>query len=519
MNLAANLENSARLFPRKHAVREGSIGLTYKEFNDQVNRVATGLMKLGAKPRDLIGLCAPNSLNWLVFYFGVLKTGATAVTYPHALTSTDLDTVLRHSKPRIIFTTPDRVPQLERMKDLEMAETIIGAKDCPLSLHDLAETGSRSFAAVQMERDDIAALLYTGGTTGIPKGVMLTHEGMNFSSHAVAYCEHSSPDDFALCFQPFNHVFGQVHIVNSTIYSGGCLELLPDADLDRVLALTESGRVTKFFSVPTVYVRLLGIPGLRKKLGRVKYCFSAAASMPREVVNQWKECTGINIAESLGMTEAMPISFNHYHPGQHVAGSVGQPVSGVEVQIRHVSGSILAWGEEGEICVRGRNVMKGYLDNPAATRDAFWQGGWLRTGDIGRLDENGFLYIVDRLKDLIITGGENVYPREVEEAIYSIPQVEECAVVGMPDKEWGERVVTFVKLRSGKEITPEQMKAILKKRLAPFKVPKEYIVIDRLPKSPAGKLLKRELKKHYAENEQHPRGCGPTGTFSNRGES
>jgi long-chain acyl-CoA synthetase len=500
MNLATNLENSAFLFPNKPAVREDSICLSYKEFNAQVNRIATGLIKLGVKPRDLVGLCAPNSLNWLIFYFGILKTGATAVTLPNSLMSTDLAAILGNAKPRIIFTTPDRVPTLEQLKGREdMPKTIISEKDCPLTLATLAETGSSSFSAVQMERDDTAAILYTGGTTGLPKGVMLTHEGMNFSSHAVAYCERSSPEDFALCFQPFNHVFGQVHVVNSTIYSGGCLELLPTADLDRILALTEAGRVTKFFSVPTVYVRLLGIPDLKKKLGKVKYCFSAAASMPREVVNQWKDRTGINISESLGMTEAMPISFNHYYPEHHMVGSVGQPISGVEIQIRSEAGSKLESGDRGEICVRGRNVMKGYLNNPEATKEAFWEGGWLRTGDIGKFDENGYLYIVDRLKELIITGGENVYPREVEEAIYTIPQVEECAVVGMPDQEWGERVVTFVKLRPGHQIRPDEMKAILKQKIAAFKVPKEYVIVDSLPKSPAGKLLKRQLKEQYTE--------------------
>ncbi|MBN2402443.1 MAG: acyl--CoA ligase [Spirochaetes bacterium] len=501
MNLAKNLENSARFFPNKPAIRDGSIELTYAELNNRANQVATGLIKMDVKPSELVGLCAPNSADWIIFYFGVLKTGASIITLANTITPNELANLLTHAKPRILFTTPNRVKDLEYLKAPNMLEKIICSKDCDLSLDDLMKTGSGTFDAIERERDDIAAILYTGGTTGNPKGVMLTHEGMIFSSQAIAVCEHSTPNDFALCFQPFNHVFGQIHIMNATIFSAGCLELLPSADLDQILKLTEAGRVTKFFSVPTVYVRMLEIPDLKKKLGKVNYCFSAAASMAREIVKQWKEITGITIAESLGMTECMPISFNHYYPEQHVVGSVGQPVCGVEVQIRHTSGQKQETGKEGEICVRGRNVMKEYLNNPEATKETFWEGGWLRTGDIGYLDENGFLYIVDRLKELIITGGENVFPREVEEALYTIPEVGECSVIGLPDKEWGERVAAFIRPKPGQTVAPDKVKAYLKTKLAPFKVPKEYVVVDELPKSPNGKILKREIKKQYLEKK------------------
>jgi long-chain acyl-CoA synthetase len=308
--------------------------------------------------------------------------------------------------------------------------------------------------------------------------------------------------DVCLCFMPFNHVFGQIHIMNSTIFSAGCLELLPSFDLNRITELTESGRITKFYSVPTVYIRLLAISDLKRRLGKVRYCFSAGASMAMEIVKQWKECTGITISESYGQTEAMPITYNHYYPERHVVGSVGHPIHGVEVQIRDMSGNPLPDGEDGEICVRGPNTMKGYLNNREATKSAFWGREWLRTGDIGRFDAQGYLYIVDRLKELIITGGENVYPREVEEAIYAKPEVEECAVVGVPDKEWGERVVAFLTEKPGKQIVPEEMKGFLRARLASFKVPKEYIVKSEFPKSAAGKILKRDLRKAYIEGER-----------------
>jgi long-chain acyl-CoA synthetase len=290
--------------------------------------------------------------------------------------------------------------------------------------------------------------------------------------------------------------------MNSTVFSGGCLELLPSFDMDRVLEVLKTGRITKFFAVPTVYIRLLGLSDLKETLGPLRYCFSAGAAIAMEIVKQWKERTGITISESFGQTEAMPITFNHYYPERHVVGSVGQPVHMVEVQIRDISGNILAQGKEGEICVRGPNVMKGYLDNPEGTQAAFWEGTWLRTGDIGVCDPQGYVAIVDRLKDLIITGGENVFPREVEEALYTIPEVEECAVIGLPDREWGERVAAFIIPKPEKTLSVDQVKAYLKTRLSPFKVPKEYIITKDLPKSQAGKVLKREVKREYMEKKK-----------------
>mgnify|MGYP000945756572 CR=1 FL=1 len=401
-------------------------------------------------------------------------------------------------KWNIIFASDNKLKDLKKLKDDGVVEKII-CTDGDIDLNHLIENGADSFKAIDRDRTDVAAILYTGGTTGVPKGVMLKHESILFSSYSIAYYERSTQKDVALCFLPFNHVFGQIHIMNSTIMTAGCLELLPSFDMERVLKILEEGKLTKFFAVPTVYIRLLGIPDLKNKIGPLRYCFSAAASMAKETVRQWKETTGITISESYGMTEAMPIMFNHYYPERHVVGSVGHPVHGVEVQIRDTSGNILEYGHEGEICVKGPNVMKGYLNNPQGTKDAFWEGGWVRSGDIGIFNEEGYLFIVDRLKDLIITGGENVFPREVEEAIYQMPKVEECAVIGLPDKEWGERVVACIVPKQGQKFTAEEMKSFLKSRLSPFKVPKEYIEFKEFPKSPAGKILKRIIKKNLVE--------------------
>jgi long-chain acyl-CoA synthetase len=497
MNLATNLEWSAFFFPKQPAMSEGSSETSYAQFNEQANRVATALIGLGIKPGDHVALCAPNSGAWLTFYFGVLKAGAVAVTLSSLLSPEEMALLINHSRPRVLFTSQERLDHLQNLRGKGGLEKVI----CPggdVDLRQLMEMGTGTFKALDRDRTDTAAVLYTGGTTGTPKGVMLTHENINTSAHNVAFSEHSSETDRALCFLPFNHVFGQMHIMNATILSAGCLEILPSFDLDRVLDTLAAGRVTKLFAVPTVYVRLLGVQGIKEKMGAVRYSFSAAASMAAEIVRQWKERTGLTIHEGYGLTEsASAVTYNHYY--RHVIGSIGTTVPGVEVQIRNEKGKLVEQGKEGEICIRGTNIMKGYLNNPKGTKAAFWEKGWFRSGDVGVFDENGYLYIVDRVKDLIITGGENVYPREVEEVLYTRPEVQECAVIGLPDKEWGERVTAFIIPQPGKTIDEADLKTFLKSHLSVYKVPKEYRVVDDLPKSSAGKILKRELRKQVLE--------------------
>jgi len=497
MNIAKNLEQSAFYFPDRPVLGEDLSETSYAQLNDQANRVATALIQMGIKPGDHIGLCAPNSGDWIAFYFGVLKSGAVAVTLSSLVKSNELSLLINHSKPKIIFTSDEKLDELAELRRDEYLEKIISPEG-DMNFHELLEMGSGSFNALDRDRTDTAAILYTGGTTGVPKGVLLSHENINAAIHTVVFNEHSDETDRALCFLPFNHVFGQMHIMNATILSAGCLEIMPAFDLDRVLYAMGAGRVTKFFAVPTIYVRLLALEGLKEKLGSVLYCFSAAASMAADVVRQWKERTGLAIYEGYGMTEAAPtVTYNHRY--RHVIGSVGTEVPGVEVQIRDEKGNQLEQGREGEICVRGPNIMKGYLNDPEGTREAFWEGEWFRSGDIGLFDDDGYLYIVDRLKDMIITGGENVYSREVEEVLYTRPEIQECAVIGLPDPEWGERVTALIILRPGERFDKDKLNAYMKSRLSAFKVPKKYLIVNDFPRSPAGKILKRELKKQFLE--------------------
>jgi long-chain acyl-CoA synthetase len=495
MNVATNLDGAAFYFPSSVAVVEGDTSVTYSEFQRDANRIASALVSVGVRPGDHVALCAPNSYAWLVFYFGALKAGAVAVTFSHLLRKDELSRTLADCEPKVLFTADEKLEDLEDYRIRPHLELVVCAGG-DISYDGLAEKGSPEFKTVERDRHDTAAILYTGGTTGIAKGAMLTHQNIQASVFTVAHYERSTPNDRSLCFLPLNHVFAQIHIVGATVFSSGGLVLQPAFDLEEALEAIDRHRVTKFLAVPTIYIRLLRVPDLRNRIGSVCYSFSAAACMAAEVVREWKARTGLDIYESYGMTEsASMVTYNHYY--RHVVGSVGTPVNLVQVEIRDSEGNALEQGEAGEICICGPNITKGYLNNPQETEAAFW-GDWFRSGDIGVMDEDGYLYIVDRLKDMIISGGENVYPREVEEILYTRPEVLECAVVGLPDEEYGERVTAFIVERGGHQVDATLLRDFLKAHLAGFKVPKQFIVVDELPKSTAGKVLKRAIRELYS---------------------
>lgn len=442
------------------------------------------------------------------FLFGVIKAGAVAVTVASLLKKQELHPIIDDCQPKIIFTWDEKLEDLEEIRDRDYLRFIV-SKSEENTFEGLLGKGHSNFKTIDRDRKDTAAVLYTGGTTGTSKGVLLSHENLQTSVHNVAFSERSVHTDRALCFLPLNHVFAQVHIMGSTVFSGGTLIVQPSFDMDKLLYAVEHLGATKVYSVPTVYIRLLALDDLEQRFASVRYCMSAAATMAAELVKAWKGRTGLDIHEAYGMTEsAAMVTFNHYY--RHVVGSVGTPPNLVEVQIRDLDGNILPTGQEGEICICGPNIMKGYLGKPEETAASFW-GPWFKSGDIGLLDDDGYLYIVDRLKDLIITGGENVYPREIEELLYAREEVQECAVVGLSDKEYGERVVATIVPKEKQKVDPQAIKTFLKEQLASYKVPKAYIELEEMPKSNTGKILKREIKntwqklKHRKIDEQIPR--------------
>ncbi|THB75943.1 MAG: AMP-binding protein [Desulfobacteraceae bacterium] len=493
MNISNNLKNAASHFPDHTALIDENRTLTYSELDTESSRIASALRHIDLLPGDHVALLYPNACDWIAFYFGVLKAGAVTVTLPYAMTPKELDPVLDDCRPKMILTNDAKLTDFNRKK---YTDCII-SDNADMTYPDLLSKGTDESKIIEREPHDTAAILYTGGTTGMPKGVMLTHSNIISSSFNVARNERSSENDRALCFLPLNHVFAQVHIMNSAISTAGGLVLQPSFNMDAFLGAIPLHHVTKIYSVPTVYTRLLSLPDLKEKLCNVRYCFSAAASMAKELVLEWKNRTGLDIFEAYGMTEsASMVTYNHYH--KHVPGSVGTAANGVEIQIRDHSGNVLGKNQRGEICISGPNIMKGYLNRGEDTQKAFW-GRWFRSGDVGIIDENDYLFIVDRIKDLIITGGENVAPREVEDVLYERPEIEECAVIGLPDEEYGERVTAYITARKGYKIDPVELKAFMKQRLSPFKVPKQFITIPALPKSSAGKLLKRKLKEQVLD--------------------
>ncbi len=495
MNIADNLKATAFHFPDHLALIDENRQLTYSQLNTEADQIACLLTELGVVPKDHVAICLLNSCSWIAYYFGILKTGAVAVTLPHSMTKNELAPVLEDCKPKILFTDTAKAADIGEKSFLSHTITNLDDKKYSALIYP--------FDTVEREPEDTAAILYTGGTTAIPKGVMLSHWNIMASASNVAHNERSIHTDRALCFLPLNHVFAQVHIMNSTLLSGGGLVLQPSFNMTAFLDAITKFNVTKLYSVPTVYTRLLSLTDLKEKLKPVRYCFSAAASMAKELVKEWKTRTGLEIFEAYGMTEsASMVTYNHYY--RHLVGSVGTPVNGVEIQIRNYDGNNLGKNREGEICISGPGIMKGYLNRPDDTEKAFW-GRWFRSGDVGYLDNQSYLYIVDRIKELIITGGENVSPREVEEILYEHHEIEECAVIGLPDKEYGERVVAFIIPRHGKTIDPVVLKAYLKIHLSPFKVPKEFIAVSDLPKSSSGKLLKRTLKEQVLNDADHRR--------------
>jgi long-chain acyl-CoA synthetase len=303
-----------------------------------------------------------------------------------------------------------------------------------------------------------------------------------------------SSNDVGLCFMPLNHVFAGNHIMNSICFACATLVLHRGFDMDEIISSIDSNKVSRLYAVPTVYIRFLNNPDCHKSLKSIGYSFSAATSMPSEVVREWKDTFGLNIHEAYGMTETSSlVTFNHLY--RHKIGSVGTPAGVVEVKIVDSDGKEMPVEKEGEIIIRGPNIMKGYFNRADETAKVML-GDWLRSGDVGRLDDKGYLYIVDRIKDMIISGGLNIYPTEVEEVIYTHEAVEECGVAGVSHSEYGEAVTAFVRLKKGHEASEDTLIQFCKKKMASYKAPKKVVFVDDFPRTAQGKILKRKLKNY-----------------------
>lgn len=494
MNIADSFIHAAKCYPDKKALISGTRSYTYADMNRIINGIAGYLIRLGISKGARVAIFMANSPEWIMLYYGAARIGAIPVCVPGVYKKDEVKVVVNNSRSSVLVTSEDILPQVPAQSEIPFIKNTITVESDDSFQSLLRGDGTDpSPTVLNTTGEDSGSILYTGGTTGVPKGAVLTHRNLLYSAQNVAYHERMVPEDIGVCFLPLNHVFAQCHIMNTYFSSCATLLLFPAFDMDPVISAIAEHRATRFYAVPTIYIRILNAPETRKQLKSLHYAFSGGTSMPSEIVRRWIDAFGIPIHEAYGMTEAAScVTFNHLF--RHKIGSIGTPAGVVEVKVVDAQDREVEQGEQGEILVRGPNVMKEYFEQPEETATAL-RNGWFHSGDLGLFDSEGYLYIVDRIKDIIITGGENVYPKEVEDLLHGHAAVNECGVVGLPHHEYGEAVTAFVTLKPGAKADEKELIAFCKERLANYKVPKSISFVADLPKSPQGKILRRALRK------------------------
>jgi long-chain acyl-CoA synthetase len=488
-NLATNLTAASELYPDSPAVRLDELVLSYRDLDDRSAGIAGWLRERGMQPGDRVGIMLPNVPAFPVLYYGVLRAGGTVVPMNPLLKSREVKHYLADSGARIVFAWHSVVSEADIGAEAAGAECITVTEDT------VSEAASLPSAPEVVARadDDTAVILYTSGTTGTPKGAQLTHANLrNNAAVAASNLFSLSHDDVVVGCLPLFHAFGQTCALNAAVAAGAAISLVARFEPALVLKVIERDRATVFAGVPTMFVAMLDAGSTVADTSTLRLCISGGAALPVEILKGFSEVFGVPILEGYGLSETSPIaSFNHY--GRTRAGSIGHPIEGVQMKIVDLDGAEVPAGEIGEIAIYGHNVMLGYWNRPEATAEAI-RDGWFHSGDMGRVDEDGFFYIVDRKKELIIRGGFNVYPREIEEVLYEHPAVLEAAVIGLPHPTHGEEVAAAVALKPGTAATPEQIRDYVKERVAAYKYPRLVWLVDALPKGPTGKILKREIQ-------------------------
>jgi long-chain acyl-CoA synthetase len=494
MNVAQHIERAAAWFPDHAAILFEGRALSYRELNDQANRLANALRAHGVRRGDRVALYLPNIPAFAVCYAAALKAGAVAVSINSIFKSDEVKYIVDDSGARVLFTVGELLanvphadcPALERLVVCE------GDAQGHPTLDQWIAGGSPGGRAPDLDRDEPAVLLYTSGTTGFPKGATLTHGNVVFNDYACAHHMGLRQTDRLMLFLPLFHVFGQNAIMNAAFAACATVVLHRRFVPDQVLDSIQRERATMFFAVPTIFITLLAMDLPRWDLASIRYDFSAAATMPQEISRRWTERFGRPVFEGYGLTECSPFAC-YNHDFRHKFGSVGTAVENVELKILDEDGHELPRGEWGEICIQGPGVMKGYWRRPDDTAAAI-RRGWLRSGDIGTMDDEGYVFIVDRVKDMINVAGFKVWPAEVEQVLYRHPAVREVAIYGVSDPVKGEAVRAAIVLRDGAAVTGEEIIAFCRERMAVYKAPAAVELVRELPKSATGKILKRVLR-------------------------
>jgi long-chain acyl-CoA synthetase len=491
MNLAENLSRSAAAGPDAPAVKLDDAVLSYAALDEATARVAGLLAARGVGEGDRVGIMLPNVPYFPVVYYGILRLGAVAVPMNVLLKGRETAFYLKDPGAKVVFAWADFAEHARSGAAEAGAECIEVA---PGDFERLLGAAEPLPAVTAREPGDSAVILYTSGTTGTPKGAELSHAGLARNCELMVRLFGIGPETVTLGALPLFHTFGQTCAMNTTLAAGGCLTLMPRFDPGKALEIIARDRVSVFEGVPTMYGAILHHPdAATADVSSLKVCACGGASLPVELMRAFEERFGCIILEGYGLSETSPVaSFNQ--PGRpRKPGSIGTPITGVEMKVISDAGEDLPTGEVGEIVIRGHNVMKGYYNRPEATAEAIDADGWFHSGDLARADEDGYFFIVDRKKDMILRGGYNVYPREIEEVLYEHPAVREAAVVRVPHDELGEEVGAAVVLKDGARATPAELQAFVKEQVAAYKYPRHVWLVDELPKGPTGKILKRQI--------------------------
>ena len=500
-NLSTLLVHSAERFPERVALRCNEQSFTFAEFDDAAARLATALEREGVGPGDRVGIMLPNSPAFAVLFYATLRRGAVAVPMNPLLKSREVEFYLSNTGAKMLFASPSCAAVAGE------AAALAGATVRELDDDILAASIAKAMPQrqpVECDGTDTAVILHTSGTTGRPKGAELTHDGLIQNAEVTARTLlEIGPDDVVMGCLPLFHVFGLTCGLNAAVLAGAALTLLQRFDPRTAIEAIERDGVTVFEGVPTMFAAMLGVATEfpASATASLRVGASGGAALPVQVLSDFEKHFGTTILEGYGLSETSPVAcFNHPH-GDRKPGSIGTPIEGIEMRVVDDAGHPLRPGHVGEIQIRGHNIMKGYWNRPTDTAEVLTSDGWFSSGDLGRVDEDGYFYIVDRKKSLIIRGGFNVYPREIEEVLYEHPSVAEAVVIGIPDDHLGEEIGAAVALRNGAHAEPEDLRDFVKERVAPYKYPRHVWIFDSLPKGPTGKLLRREISIPAPQNK------------------
>ncbi|PEA56755.1 long-chain fatty acid--CoA ligase [Bacillus pseudomycoides] len=528
------LQEAALQYPKKKALHFLGKDITFAELDRKVRQFANYLRKLGLEKGDRVAIMLPNCPQGVIGYYGTLLAGGVVVQTNPLYTERELEYQLHDSGAKVILCLDIVFPKVSNVQSSTNIEHVIVTriadylpfpknllypfvqkKQTNLVVHVKESENIHVWKSIELAEDiavdvpcdpeeDLALLQYTGGTTGFPKGVMLTHKNLvsntRMGIHWLYNCR--AGEEVILGVLPFFHVYGMTAVMNLSIMEAYKMVLIPKFDIKMVLEAIKKHRVTLFPGAPTIYIALLNYPELHKyDVSSISACISGSAALPVEVQEQFESVTGGKLVEGYGLTESSPVTHGNFLWTKRVPGSIGVPWPSTDARILSLeTGEPLPVGEVGEIAVKGPQVMKGYWNKPEETATVL-KDGWLYTGDVGYMDEDGFFYVKDRKKDMIVASGFNVYPREVEEVLYEHEKVQEVVVLGVPDPYRGETVKAFVVVKDGVTCSEEELNAFARKYLAAYKVPKVYDFRKELPKTTVGKILRRVLVEEELQKQ------------------